>query len=147
VFYDGKENACSIYHERPLQCRAQACWDPTLAEELEELTHLSRRNLFGTVEALKNLLDEHDAKCSFDALSDAFDSLAKSEGKTVDQVLEILAYDEHIRAFTVSELSFPEKMLDLLFGRSLASRARLFGFNVVTEKDGSRVLVAEESKK
>lgn len=146
VFFDAEDAACTIYHDRPLQCRAQACWDPTQAEELAELTHLTRRNIFGGVDALKDLMDEHDAKCSFDALSDAFDSLSKSEGQTVDQVLDILAYDEHIRNFTVNEVKFPENMLDLLFGRNLSSRVRLFGYKVIQEQDGTRVLVPDATE-
>lgn len=143
VFYDAEQSACTIYHDRPLQCRAQACWDPSQAEELQELAHLTRRNLFGQVKTLNQLLDEHDAKCSFDTLADAFDILAKTEGRDVEPVLDVLAYDEHVRAFTVNELNFPQRMLDLLFGRSLSLRARLFGFKVVTEEDGTRVLVAD----
>ena len=34
VFFDAKSDRCSLYTDRPLQCRAQACWDPSVARQV-----------------------------------------------------------------------------------------------------------------
>lgn len=76
-------------------------------------------------------------------LSDAFAELAETNGREIDRVLELMAHEDHFRHFFAERLNIPEDTLDLVFGRSFAELAPLFGFHVVTEPDGSRCLVPE----
>jgi Fe-S-cluster containining protein len=143
VFLIGETNLCSIYPNRPMQCRAQACWDPKLALDLAEEPCLTRRDIFRDVKVLIELLDEHDRRCSFDKLKNAFDELKQSKGKTIDQAVELLAFDDHFRNFIKETLNIPEDTVELVFGRSLADRVRLFGFRVETDADGTHTLMPE----
>jgi len=143
VFLNDQATQCKIYSDRPVQCRAQACWDPAPARQLSNLPYLTRRDIFGEVELLTEIIAEHDQRCSFEKLSEVFTHLTESEGRAVDKALELLAYENHFRHFFAERLNIPEDTLDLVFGRSFAQLAPLFGFRIVTEPDGSRCLISE----
>jgi Fe-S-cluster containining protein len=140
-FLDEETGLCTRYEDRPAQCRVQVCWDPEPARALEERPHLTRRDLFRDVEDLVRLFDEHDRRCSFTLLREAFEALSETKGERVDPVIEILAFDDHIRSFVVERFEVFSETLDLLFGRSLSRLARLFGFRVEASPDGTRTLL------
>ncbi len=108
VFLDDQTTQCRIYRDRPVQCRAQTCWDPTPARQLSKLPHLTRRDIFGDVELLGEILAEHDQRCSFKKLSEVFTRLTEGEGAAVDAALELLAYEDHFRHFFAERLKVPE---------------------------------------
>jgi len=144
VFLDDASSQCTIYVDRPVQCRAQACWSPETAKELAEQPYLTRRDIFRVVETLLDLIVEHDKRCSFENLQAGFKRLEESKGETVDEVIDLLAYEDHFRRFFSREFKIPEDVLDLVFGRSFADLVSIFGFKVEQEEDGSRQLVPEE---
>jgi Fe-S-cluster containining protein len=145
VFFDSEHELCGIHEHRPYQCQAQSCWDESGVEGLMSLKVLTRRELFSGVDALLEIMDDHDRRCSFAKLVEAFEELHKSQGATLDDVVELIAYEDHFRSFVAERMGLPEDALDLFFGRSLASRVRLFGFRVDEGVDGSRTLVAENA--
>jgi Fe-S-cluster containining protein len=143
VFLDAETAECRIHPDRPLQCRAQACWEEPDPQRLVDAEYLTRRHILAGAEPLLELLDEHDRRCSFARLREVFEQLKLSGGTAVDPVLEVLAFDEHVREFAAEKLSLPSDTLDLVFGRSLASRLKLFGFRVELGADGTRTLLPE----
>jgi len=144
IFLDAETNRCRIYPDRPVQCRAQACWDPAPAREVAGQPCLTRRDLFREVDLVLELLDEHDRRCSFDKLEGAFDSLHKSGGKNVAEVIDTLAFEDHFRHFVAERLDLSEEVLDLFFGRSFSSMVGLFGFRVEERPDGTKVVLPAE---
>jgi Fe-S-cluster containining protein len=145
AFYDDTINECLVYENRPLQCRAQACWDGEPAKQMTEQPYLKRGDIFSDVELLQDLIAEHDRRCSFEKLQGAFNALAANEGQGLDAVLELLAYEEHFRQFLAEKLNIPADNLPLIFGRSYEDLVPLFGFRVEVEADGSKCLVADPS--
>lgn len=143
LFLDAQTQHCRIYEDRPLQCRAQACWDPAPAEDLSKQPYLTRRDIFKDVELLLDVMAEHDRRCRFDQLAAAFKEMEATKGATVDKVLHLLSYEEHFRTFMGEKLGIPNKELKLVFGRSFAALVPLFGCTVKTEPDGTRVLVPD----
>ncbi len=144
VFFDHATDQCLVYEDRPAQCRAQACWDPTLAEDLAKQPYLTRRDVFADIELLLDLIEEHDQRCSFSALKNAFERLEPDNAETLDEILNLLAYEDHFRHFLGEQLKIPRENLDLVFGKSLVDLVPLFGFRVVEEPDGSKCLVPDE---
>jgi hypothetical protein len=142
VFFDGEADRCSIYHERPLQCRAQACWDPMPARDTAEMPFLLREHIFEGVDLLLEVMAEHESRCGFGAFSDAFEKL--TAGGSVQEVLGLLSYEEHFRLFVSDAFKIPAQNMELLFGRSFIQLTPLFGFKVLEEPDGSRRLIADE---
>jgi len=141
VFLDQENNLCTIYEDRPQQCRAQECWNPESALAIESEEYLTRKALFAEIEVLLEILDRHDEECSFKKLREGFERIKETKGQNVDGVIEILSRDDHFRDFVPRSLSIPLDILDLVFGRSLASRVGLFGFRIETSRDGTHTLV------
>ncbi len=144
VFFNGETGQCSIYAERPIQCRAQACWDPMPARAAAQLPFLLRRHIFEGIDLLLEITAEHEKRCGFSALSDAFEKLSRSDGENIQEVLGLLSFEEHFRQFVSEKFNIPAQNLELLFGRGFAELTSLFGFRVSVEPDGTRCLVAEE---
>jgi Fe-S-cluster containining protein len=144
VFFDDATDQCLVYEDRPAQCRAQACWDPTLAEDLAKQPYLTRRDVFADIELLLDLIEEHDQRCSFSALKNAFERLEPNHAEGLDEILNLLAYEDHFRHFLGEQLKIPQENLDLVFGKSLVDLVPLFGFRIVEEPDGSKCLVPDE---
>lgn len=146
VLYDRNEKRCRIHKHKPLQCRAQACWDPTLAEQQAAEQPLQRRHIFEGVGPILELIDEHERRCSFEDFRKALTTLEQTRGENIDDILNILAFDEHVREFTEEHLGLPEAVMDLIFGQPLRARVRLFGLHVIEGEDGSRTLMALEKE-
>lgn len=142
VFLDEDTDRCTIYHDRPLQCRAQACWDESLARELLQETPLNRQKIFAGVGVLLEVMEEHDRRCAFDVLTRGFQQLADSEGEDVDDVIDALAFEDHFRTTVSEQLKLPEDTQELVFGRSFRRLVRLFGYRVEDQEDGTHMLVA-----
>lgn len=142
VFLDSAERSCRIYEHRPAQCRAQACWDDGAWKKMAaEDPPLTRYRLFEGVEVLTSLLEEHDRRCSFDALREAFESIEQTGGRSLDDAVQAVAFEDHFRNFVTEQLNLPREAMELFFGRSFQDRLRLFGFRVEQEPDGTRVLL------
>jgi Fe-S-cluster containining protein len=146
VFFDDAESSCTIYNERPTQCRVQACWEPQVAKQVAELPLLSRRKMLDGVEPMLALIDEHEKRCSFVTMRKLFEELKQTEGKNVDEVLALLAFDEHVRQFAKEQLGVPDNLLELLFGRPLVDRVKLFGFRIERGTDGTSTLMPEHEQ-
>ena len=143
LLLDNGDDTCSIYADRPTQCRVQACWDPQLAKQLAELPPLSRHKILAGVEPVLALIDEHDRRCSFGTMRELFEELKKTEGKNVEDVEGLLAFDDHVRQFAREQLNVPDDALELFFGRPLSDRVKLFGFRVERGADGTSTLMPE----
>ena len=145
VFLISETGCCSIYSDRPLQCRAQACWDPIPARDTAELPFLLREHVFKDVGLLLEIIAEHETRCGFAVITDAFEALSRSaDGGNVQEVLRLLSYEEHFRQFVSDKFKIPAENMELLFGRSFARMSSLFGFRVEEEPDGTRCLVVDE---
>ena len=140
VFYDDEGERCRIYVNRPLQCRAQACWDPEPGLELLEEARLSRSRLLEEVPVLRDLVLEHDRRWPFSALRDAMGTLESTTGEGVEGALRLLAEEASFREIVAEKMGIPAEVMDFLFGRSYTDLVALFGLQVVKEEDGSRVL-------
>jgi len=144
VFLDDTSDHCTIYADRPIQCRAQACWDPTESRELAKGVYLTRQDIFEKVELLMNIIIEHEKRCSFESLHKAFHQLQESEAKEVDSFLKLVAYEEHFRDFVSEQFHIPKEELELVLGRSFASLMPIFGLKVAEESDGTKCLVNDK---
>lgn len=143
--YDNVTDRCLIYADRPLQCRAQACWDPKPATELTGTPYLTRTEIFDGVDLLLGLIEEHDKRCPFEKLHGAFERLRETRGNSVEEVLQLLSYEDHFRNFLGKQLNIPEENEPLVFGRSFSEMVPIFGFKVIIGTDGVRCLVPEQN--
>jgi Fe-S-cluster containining protein len=143
VLYDDTRGECLVYEHRPVQCRAQACWDPERAREMSKLPYLTRRDLFQDLDLLLELIAEHDRRCSFTRLQEAFRQVAESQGERPEDLVDVLAYEEHFREFLAAQLGIPRDILPLIFGRSFADLLPLFGCRVENDDTGKKHIVPD----
>jgi len=143
VFLDSSTDRCTIYVDRPLQCRAQACWDPAEAEQLMKQAYLTRPDIFAGTELLLDVINEHHQRCSFAKLQSAFKKLQENGGDSVEELLALLSYEDHFRNFFSEQFNIPQDTLELVFGRSFSDLVQIFGFRVKKEADGTRCLVQD----
>jgi Fe-S-cluster containining protein len=143
--YEEETHGCMLHPHKPAQCRAQACWDPALAAEQAMAPALTRKQILNGAAGLWTIIEAHEERASFTRLVEGFDALAAQDMNAVSEILEILAFDEHVREFAMANLSIPAEALMFVFGRPLSERVHLFGFRVEREADGTNVLLPLET--
>jgi Fe-S-cluster containining protein len=131
LFFDEVKKGCTIYKDRPLECRVLKCWDTRELEQIYANTRLTRKDLISEVKGLWDLIKEHQARCDYTKIQGLIINLA--DGKRDDarrELLEIIRYDAEIRKLVVSRGGLDADMLDFLFGRPLTKTLRNYGVKV-----------------
>ncbi len=139
-FLDDAIDRCQIYHGRPLQCRAQACWDTSDIEyAIENEERLNRAHVVGPHEPVAEAMVAHEAHCSLALLADAFAELGEGDEAAVDRIVDALAYDTQLRPLLAEKLPLAADELDFYFGRPLSKVVEMFGVQVMDDGDGYRL--------
>lgn len=145
IFYDKREG-CTIYENRPVQCRIYKCWAPeNLMNGLDE-NGLKRSDIFGSVDLLMDVIEKHEGKCSYQKISEAFESLAEENADAIDEIIDMLQYDTYIRPFLEEKFNIPPSATTLLLGTPLIETINEFGFKVIKEGDEYILLPIEPIK-
>ncbi|MGD8472303.1 MAG: YkgJ family cysteine cluster protein [Desulfobacteraceae bacterium] len=135
ILFDEKQNACTIYDNRPIQCRALKCWDTKAIEDLYAQKRLQREDLIADIEGLWGLIKDHQARCNYEAIQKLVDAINSDRGEDARQKLaEIIQFDIEIRKLVVSRGGLDVEMLDFLFGRPLKQTLRNFGLKVLQKE-------------
>jgi hypothetical protein len=66
--------------------------------------------------------------------------LSATRGQCVEEVLEILKFDHHVREFIAEKLNLDPASLDFFFGRPLKECLGLYGLRLQEQPDGSYLL-------
>jgi len=149
LFLDDDIDRCQIYHGRPLQCRAQACWDTSDIEHA--ITHeerLSRAHVVGPDEPVAKAILAHESHCALPLLADAFAELAEGNAQAAERIVDALAYDTELRPLLTEKLPLPADELDFYFGRPLIDVVRMYGVRVIADAGTFRLepIAPAESK-
>lgn len=144
IFYDPDGPRCTIYETRPHQCRVQECWDPEAEEGLNYCEPMSRASVLEGAARLWDIVLRHEERCSFDDLSRAMARLGATKGQSVEEVLDLIRYDHHVREFAREQFDLDENVLDMIFGRPLSDAVRPYGLVVEQQPDGSFMLTVSE---
>lgn len=147
LFYVPDDRSCRIYAERPLQCRAQACWDTSDVEGvLRREERLTRAHIVNPDDPVAPALPAHEARCSVVGLAEAFEDLAAGKGDALEVVIDALAYDAELRPLLAERLPLPEAELEFFFGRPLSRVVEQFGVRVVAEGEDYRLELLPEAR-
>ena len=131
IFLDEKQNECSIYENRPIECRALKCWDTQELEDLYDQKRLKREDLIADIEGLWSIIKDHQARCNYESIQKLVNDIKKDRGGRARQKLsEIIQYDTEIRKLVVSRGGLDREMLDFLFGRPLKQTLKNFGLKM-----------------
>lgn len=144
ILYDGNEKACTIYADRPGQCRAFSCWSDIEFKRVFSDPKAQRTDIINDPNLLR-LVSAHEEKCSYQAISDDVKKIQEDGDKAIEKILKILQYDQDIRQLTREKLGIEPREMDLLFGRALTDTIHMFGLRVKREADGSFLLTVEKT--
>ncbi|MEJ2716473.1 MAG: YkgJ family cysteine cluster protein [Deltaproteobacteria bacterium] len=140
LFYAEGDRECTIYDSRPLQCRNQECWNPEKCEEVGRSVKLSRKALLEPTGSLWEVIQHHEDRCSYAEVSRAVARLGATKGATVQEILDLLRFDHHVREFIAEKFQLAPDSMDFFFGRPLRETIEIYGLTVVEEPDGSFLL-------
>jgi Fe-S-cluster containining protein len=131
IFFDEQNKACTIYNERPVECRALKCWDTRELEKMYARRRLTRDDLISAVEGLWDLIRDHQVRCDYAKIRYLIKSLAGSHPNDAQRELaEIIQYDSEIRELVAAKGGMDPQMMDFLFGRPLTKTLPNYGIKV-----------------
>jgi Fe-S-cluster containining protein len=140
LFYDKERSICTIYEDRPRECRALKCWDLRHLKEVMGTPLLQRKDLIDPGDGILKIIDAHEERCSYTALESKVKQLQKADAeKAVEKILDTLQYDDYMRPFVVEKLSIDQDVMDFLFGRPLTKTIHMFGLRV--EQEGNTFIL------
>ncbi|MGB2930274.1 MAG: YkgJ family cysteine cluster protein, partial [Desulfobacterales bacterium] len=141
IFFNEKENECTIYDNRPLECRALKCWDTREIERIYSKNRLTRKDLISTIEGLWDLIGDHQKRCSYEKLTLFIDILKKDKkDKALKGILDIIKYDAQIRELVVQKGGLDPEMTYFIFGRPITETIRMYGIKVIKQDDNYRLI-------
>ncbi len=130
------ENKCTVYSQRPFECRSFKCWDSREIEQVYSSDDpLCRKDIIGGIEGLWDLVLDHHQRCSYETLGELIREVDNNRDQdAMAKVCEMIAYDRSLRASLTESGKVNEATLDFLFGRPLTTTIVMFNYKV--EKDG-----------
>ncbi|OEU61355.1 MAG: hypothetical protein BA867_12570 [Desulfobacterales bacterium S5133MH16] len=141
IFFNEKENECTIYDNRPLECRALKCWDTREIERIYSKNRLTRKDLISTIEGLWDLVEDHQRRCSYETLKFFIDALNKDKkDEALKGIFDIIEYDAQIRELVVQKGDLDPEMTDFIFGRPITETIRMYGFKIIKQNDNYRLI-------
>lgn len=141
IFFNEKENECTIYDNRPVECRALKCWDTREIENIYSKNRLTRKDLISTIEGLWDLVEDHQRRCSYEALKFFIAVLNKDEkDEALNGIFDIIEYDAQIRELVVQKGDLDPEMTDFIFGRPITETIRMYGFKIIKQNDNYRLI-------
>jgi len=130
IFFDESTNYCKIYTNRPVECSVLKCWDTNAIEQIYSKNRLTRKDLLYKVNGLWDLIDNHQKRCSYEAIRRLADTSGPDEKKAVNEVRNIISYDIHIRDLIVEKTDMNPEIIDFLSGRPLTTTIKGYGMEV-----------------
>jgi Fe-S-cluster containining protein len=138
IFFDEIKKGCTIYNDRPLECRALKCWDTRKLEQIYATTRLTRKDLVSQVKGLWDLIEDHQTRCDYNKIQPLIKDLTGSKRtRARRKLIEIIRYDAEIRNLVISKGGLDADMLDFLFGRPLTQTLGNYGIKI--HQEGTKI--------
>jgi Fe-S-cluster containining protein len=141
VFFNETDKGCTIYDNRPMECRILKCWDTEEIKKIYSQNRLTRKDLISSVEGLWELVEDHQERCSYDLLKYFVDALDKGHrNEALEGILAIIEYDNKIRNLSIQKAGLDPDLTDFLFGRPIIETLKIYG-KKIKEKEGKYILI------
>lgn len=132
IFFDPRYNSCTIYHQRPLECRILRCWDTAEIRRRYREDRLGRADLIGHIDGLWDLVTAHDHRCDASRLVDLARRLRHGgpDAGAEAELARMIGYDMSLREGMVTDERVPAEILDFLLGRPVKVLLRAMGISI-----------------
>ena len=119
TFYDAEQQACSIYENRPLECRVLKCWDTGDIEDLFMQDLLSRLDLCPKGSVIAEMISAYERSFPPGRLYGLLSEAGLQEGahQTGPEIEQMVSTDEAFRQKVVEALGLKDDELEFFFGR------------------------------
>ena len=132
IFFNPEFNACTIYDNRPLECRILECWNTHEIETIYDTGRLSRCEILSNTSHIKDLVEYHENRCAYRIIKELVHQLNQdNDVKILESIREMLAFDKHYRLLCVEKSICTEDMIDFLFGLSLEKTLPRMGLKII----------------
>ncbi len=134
IFYDEQAMSCSIYENRPIECRVMKCWNTSEISSIYNRNRLTRYDIVGNVEGLWELVTDHQERCSFGSILAFADQIRESRRKNPVLEKEVryrIQYDMEIRSLARDKGNLDDGMMEFLFGRPIMDTMKSLGINIL----------------
>ncbi len=121
-FWDATQgNRCTIYGQRPLECRVLKCWDTTALEDIYGTNRLTRSDLLSQMEGLYELVADHERQCAYGDVHKYIQDLEEGHrtAEAIRHVLAMIRYDQQLRGVMSAKANLDPEMMDFLLGRPM----------------------------
>jgi Fe-S-cluster containining protein len=143
VLFDDRKKECTIYSDRPVECRALKCWDTGELEQIYTRNRLTRKDLVSKVKGLWDLIEDHQSRCSYEKIKILIKDMdGRKKDRARKELLEIIQFDAEIRKLVVEKGGLDPAMLDFLFGRPLTET--LPGYGIKVRQEGKKTIITRQ---
>jgi len=121
LFYDKNNSSCSIYAQRPLECRLLECWDTKKLVSVIGKNIIGRADIIDSKNPILKLIKTHEKECPVQKTEELISKLskAKDKSKIVERLTALVRRDLELRQQTVSEFDLHLETELFFFGRPL----------------------------
>jgi Fe-S-cluster containining protein len=119
TFYDAEQHACTIYEDRPMECRAFKCWDTGDVEKIFMQDLLSRLDLCPKGSTIAELISAYERSFPPARIYGLLSHAGPQEGaeQTSPEIEQMVSTDEAFRQKVIEALGLGEDELEFFFGR------------------------------
>lgn len=118
-FFRPNTSGCTIYENRPVECRVMKCWDTSEIVRIHDRDRLNRMDLFGEIPWLKDIITINETHCSYSKISELAARRESGDQSAGAALSETVSNDNSLREFVIEKEPRTRHILDLLFGRAL----------------------------
>jgi Fe-S-cluster containining protein len=136
-FFNEQSGGCTIYENRPLECRLLQCWDTAPLEAVIAKDTLARTDILAPDDPILEFIAAHDRACSCTLVTSLAAGLNETAARKsiLAELTELVRRDLHIRAQAVAAFDIPVAVELFYFGRPLFVLLSPYGIKI-HEVDG-----------
>ena len=134
-------NDCSIYAQRPRECRLLQCWNTAALIREYRRNRLTRHDLMGGIPELWDLLQNHQTRCAYDRIYTLLKALRTQTESSPEfaELGEIISYDKHLRVLIARKAPQFKEQMDFLLGQPLTASLAQLGLRISATPTGWRI--------
>jgi Fe-S-cluster containining protein len=135
-FFSAADNRCSIYEDRPLECRLLNCREPEALLRVIGSDTLQRLDLINPDDPVRLFIEKHERRCSYGELNELIEKLRENAAdmRRLDRLSELLQEDIALRREALEQWQLPVAMEMFVFGRPMFFSVQQSGLAVVEEE-------------
>lgn len=139
LFLNRADNSCSIYDQRPLECRLLQCWDPADLLAVINTDTIVRIDIINPDDPICSVIEMHERECPVREVNKLVDKIRQDAANPAGHLTglnEIVTKDLAIRAKATEQFGLSVAVEMFVMGRPLFKILAGRGFSIHEDQDG-----------